>query len=334
MCVAVSKTAISLALQRARKHASVGLFGCICRVRTEVHMSPCHVLFIYCCMRHGKKFLGSDRVATSLRTYGVKNVKHPWSKMVSPMTQRRFHVTCSHMLLCVPTRKSVRLTIKIACLVSSHTQQCDCRLTDTETYIGLGRMCNISVSALGPDSMLSQHIFDVNSHLLVIDRSAKFHTLSKCWIFEQIETLFRNHLHHTKFQHNLKFKQHFCWIYVVFHFAKNRIETPLVSVTLWKHSAILFFVHISKRVSKRISAAVMRKTVLAVALLTNGVPSTSRNLVVSRLCQHQPQIERGWSRYTFLDHAYSAAPQLKALASVCWLRVAVVCCAELLLVVA
>ena len=83
--------------------------------------------------------------------------------MVSPMTQRRFHVTCSHMLLCVPTRKSVRLTIKIACLVSSHTQQCDCSLTDTETYIGLGRMCNISVSALGPDSMLGQHIFDVNS---------------------------------------------------------------------------------------------------------------------------------------------------------------------------
>jgi hypothetical protein len=83
--------------------------------------------------------------------------------MVSPMTQRRFHVTCSHMLLCVPTRKSARLTIKIACLVSSHTQQCDCSLTDTETYIGLGRMCNISVSALGPDSMLGQHIFDVNS---------------------------------------------------------------------------------------------------------------------------------------------------------------------------
>ena len=163
MCVTVSKTAISLALQRARKHASVGLFGCICRVRTEDHMSPCHVLFIYYCIWHGKKFLGSERVATSLRTYGVKNVKHPWSKMVSPMTQRRFHVTCSHMLLCVPTRKSVRLVIQITCLVSSHTQQCDYRLTDTETYIGLGRMCNISVSALGPDSMLGQHIFDVNS---------------------------------------------------------------------------------------------------------------------------------------------------------------------------
>ena len=69
----------------------------------------------------------------------------------------------TYALLCVPTRKSARLTIKIACLVSSHTQQCDCSLTDTETYIGLGRMWNISVSALGPDSMLGQHIFDVNS---------------------------------------------------------------------------------------------------------------------------------------------------------------------------
>ena len=83
--------------------------------------------------------------------------------MVSPMTHRCFHVTCSHMLLCVPTRKSARSTIKIACLVSSHTQQCDCSLTHTETHIRFGRMCTISVSALGPDSMLCQHIFDVNS---------------------------------------------------------------------------------------------------------------------------------------------------------------------------
>ncbi len=33
----------------------------------------------------------------------------------------------------------------------------------THPHIGLGRMCNLSVSALGPDSMLCQHIFDVNS---------------------------------------------------------------------------------------------------------------------------------------------------------------------------
>jgi hypothetical protein len=45
------------------------------------------------------------------------------------------------------------------------TQQCYCRLTNTETYIGLGRMHNISVSVstLRPDSMLCQHIYDVNS---------------------------------------------------------------------------------------------------------------------------------------------------------------------------
>jgi hypothetical protein len=115
---------ISLALQRARKHAFFRLFGCVCRVRTEVHMSACLVLFIYFCMRHGKKFSGSQRVATSLPALarnGMKNVTHPWRKMWSPMTQRRFHVTCSHMLLCVSTRKSARSTIKIACLVSTHT---------------------------------------------------------------------------------------------------------------------------------------------------------------------------------------------------------------------
>ena len=95
-----------------------------------------------------------------------------------------------------------------------------------------------------------------------------------------------------------------------------------------------FFVHISNQPRKKISAAVMRKTVLAVALLANGVPSTSKNLELSRLRQHQPQIERGWIRYSFLDHAYGAARLLKALASVCWLRAAAVCCAELCLVVA
>jgi hypothetical protein len=121
--------------------------------------------------------------------------------MVSPMTQRRFHVTCSHMLLCVPTRKSARLTIKIACLVSSHTQQCDCSLTDTETYIGLGRMCNISVSALGPDSMLGQHIFDVNSWHSCLLNLCGFSFCQNLLIpREQV-------------------------------IAKNRIETPLVYVT-------------------------------------------------------------------------------------------------------
>jgi hypothetical protein len=68
MCVAVSKTDISLARQRARKHASVGLFVCVSRVRTEVHTSPCLVLFILFSVRHSKMFLGSERVGTSSLT--------------------------------------------------------------------------------------------------------------------------------------------------------------------------------------------------------------------------------------------------------------------------
>ena len=42
------------------------------------------------------------------------------------------------------------------------------------------------------------------------------------------------HKHTTKFQHNLKSKRQFCWIYSVFHFPKNRIETPLVYTKLNK----------------------------------------------------------------------------------------------------
>ncbi len=96
MCVTVSKTDISFPTQRVRKHVSVGLFGCVCRVYTEVHMSLCPVLFISFFMRHSKKFLGSEWVTTHCECNGVKNVKHTWRKM-SPMTQWRF---MSHVHIC------------------------------------------------------------------------------------------------------------------------------------------------------------------------------------------------------------------------------------------
>ena len=69
----------------------------------------------------------------------------------------------------------------------------DCNLTNAETCIGFGRMCNIIVCALVSDSMLCQHIFDVNSWyscLLLL-----FHTLFpgipfKMLNYQQIETPF------------------------------------------------------------------------------------------------------------------------------------------------
>ncbi len=113
MCVVVWKTVISLPIQRVRKHVFVGLFGYVCHVYTEVHMS--HVLFcsyISVCDQTKSSWEVSELQHTSTRN-GVKNVTHPWNKMLSLMTHRRFHVTCSHMFLCVPTRKSTRSTIKI-----------------------------------------------------------------------------------------------------------------------------------------------------------------------------------------------------------------------------
>jgi len=61
------------------------------------------------------KFLGITRVVTSLHTEGcefVNHETHPWIKMVSVMTQRRFYVTSTHVLLCVSTRKSVWSTFR------------------------------------------------------------------------------------------------------------------------------------------------------------------------------------------------------------------------------
>ena len=106
---------------------------CVCRVCTEVHMSPCPVLFISFCIRHRKKFL----------------------------TQRRF---MSHVHICsfVCPQESQRDRRSKLLVWSRHTP-CDCSLSNAETYIGLGRMCNKIVCPLGSDSMLCQHSSDVNS---------------------------------------------------------------------------------------------------------------------------------------------------------------------------
>jgi hypothetical protein len=51
--------------------------------------------------------LENDRVSTSFHTYGVKNVKHPWNKMVSPWPSDVFmsHV---HISSCVCPQESQR----------------------------------------------------------------------------------------------------------------------------------------------------------------------------------------------------------------------------------
>jgi hypothetical protein len=87
------------------------------------------------------------------------------------------------------------------------------QLTNDETCIGLGRMY---VS----DSMLCQHIFDVNSFKML-----------NC---QQIETPFLGSIiesrrkHNTKFQHNLKSQRQFCEFFQFFILPKIRIETPLL----------------------------------------------------------------------------------------------------------
>ena len=153
-----------------------------------------------------------------------------------------FHVTCSHMLLCVSTRKSSRSTIKIACLVS-WTPNSVTGDWHTETYIGLGRMSNISVSALGPDSRLCQHIYDVNSWyscLLVLfytlfpyiylslTDGPNFTPFQNVEFVNKSKPFFQTNSReekNTKFQHNLTPERQFCWIYSVFHFVKTRMET-------------------------------------------------------------------------------------------------------------
>ncbi len=52
--------------------------------------------------------------------FTVEEYIRPWSKMVSPMTQNRVHVTCDHIFFRAHTRKSVRSTYPIDFLGSSH----------------------------------------------------------------------------------------------------------------------------------------------------------------------------------------------------------------------
>ena len=161
MCVVVSKTAIRL-LYNEHENTLPSDYLTVFVVYTRKFICH-HVLFCLYISAWDitKSSSESGKLQHPYPRNGVKNVTHPWSKMMSPMTHRRFHVTCSHMILCVSTRKSSRSTIKITCL--SHTHQYDCNLTYTETYIGLGRMWNIIDSPPGSESMLCQHIFDLNS---------------------------------------------------------------------------------------------------------------------------------------------------------------------------
>jgi hypothetical protein len=109
-----------------------------------------------------------------------------------------------------------------------HTHQCYCRLTHTETYIGLGRMSNISVSALGPDSRLCQHIYDVNSWyscLLVLfytlfpyiylslTDGPNFTPFQNVEFVNKSKPFFQTNSReekNTKFQHNLTPERQFC----------------------------------------------------------------------------------------------------------------------------
>jgi hypothetical protein len=96
------------------------------------------------------------------------------------------------------------------------------QLTNAETCIGLGRMCNIIVCALVSDSMLCQHIFDVNSwhscllllfHALLTYICLTLTDLSNFAPFQNVELstnrdpifgINSRRKHNTKFQHNLK----------------------------------------------------------------------------------------------------------------------------------
>jgi hypothetical protein len=108
------------------------------------------------------KFLGSDQVTTFLITPTLEECTRPWSKMTSPMTQNRVHVTCGHVFLRAHTRKSVRSTDP-SDFVGSSYDHCNWSFTHPETHSGLGCVWNMKVCALGSDTMLREHILLFNS---------------------------------------------------------------------------------------------------------------------------------------------------------------------------
>jgi hypothetical protein len=125
-------------------------------------------------MRHSKKFLGSERVATYLHTQWCEecNTSMKQDKVSNDPSSFSCHMF-TYALVC--TRKKVNDIDDQNRLFGLVTHQ-DCSLTNTETCIGLGRICNIIVCPLHSDSMLCQHIFYVNS--------------SHCWLLLLLRILF------------------------------------------------------------------------------------------------------------------------------------------------
>ena len=75
-------------------------------------------LFAYVCMWPIP--ICSWEVIKFLITPALEEYTRPWSKMVSPMTQNRVHVTCVHIFLRAHTRKSARSTVPSDFVGSSH----------------------------------------------------------------------------------------------------------------------------------------------------------------------------------------------------------------------
>ena len=118
-------------------------------------------LFTYVCMWHTPR---TSCTTSEVRPYArtEQSCTGPWSNMVSPMNQRRLHVTCILMSFRSHTRNWARSTDKHVFLVSSRRKWESC-FRHPDTHYGLGPACNMNVWALGADSMLYKHIASCNS---------------------------------------------------------------------------------------------------------------------------------------------------------------------------
>jgi hypothetical protein len=111
-------------------------------------------LFTYVCVWHAPR---TSCTTSEVRPYARTELRvsctGPWSNMVSPMNQRRLHVTCILMSFRAHTRNWARSTGKHAFLGSSQRKWESC-FRHPEGHYGLGPACNMNVWALGSDSML------------------------------------------------------------------------------------------------------------------------------------------------------------------------------------
>ena len=111
-------------------------------------------LFTYVWVWHAPR---TSCTTSEVRPYARTELRvsctRPWSNMVSPMNQRRLHVTCILMSFRAHTRNWARSTGKHAFLGSSQRKWESC-FRHPEGHYGLGPACNMNVWALGSDSML------------------------------------------------------------------------------------------------------------------------------------------------------------------------------------